>query len=463
MITLTRRSLLRGTAGALAAGSLTRPFIANAAATTVTVWWAQGLVSNEDDAFRAAAADYEKASGNTVEATLTPGAPLSNKIIAAITSGGTLPDLIYAIPPQIVPLQAWNDRLVDVTDVVETQKSKYLPAALASAYCYNSATKRRSYYSVPFDFSVVPFHIWGSLVEKAGYKTTDIPNTWTNFLNFFKPVQKKLRAQGLRHTYAYGWQVGTSGAVDAIVTFQAFMIAYGGVGIVTADGRLHTDDPQVKEAVIKALDRLAADYTQGYEARGAVNWNDADDNNAFHSKLCVVDFDGSLSTEVAMLKNDREAYYHDVITHGLPLNDEGKPIPAQLIVNSMMIAKGAGNVAGAKDFARYFIQPEVVGKFTKGGLGRFLPAMPSLVTGDPWWNDPKIDPHRPPYVEEGLVDPTVPPYYIYNPAWAEVDTAHVFQVAWASIVNGGAKPEAAAEAAFHRIKAIFARYPIQSA
>lgn len=462
MISPTRRSVLRRSAGLLAAASLARPFTAKAAATTATVWWTQGLVTEEDQAFRAAAAEYEKASGNKLDITLTPSQPLHRKIIAALASGGALPDLMFSIPPEIIPLQAWSDTLVDVTDVVETQKSRYSSTALASAYCYNNATHRRSYYGVPFDSSVVPFHIWGSLVEKAGYKTSDIPNTWTKFLDFFRPIQKQLQAQGMRHTYSYGWQVGTAGQADSIVTFNAFMMAYGGVGLVTPDGQLHTEDPQVKEAVIKALDRLVADFTQGYESHTAVNWLDSDDNNAFHSKLCVIDFDGSLSTEVAMLKNAKDAYYHEVITHGLPLSDDGKPIPAQLLVNSMMIPKGAPNVTVAKEFAKFFIQPEIVGKFTKAALGRFLPVMPSLVENDPWWTDPKIDPHRPPYVKEGLVDPTVPFYYVYNPASAEVDTQHVFQLAWADIVNNGVKTEQAAEAAFGRIRAIFAKYPMQS-
>ena len=34
--------------------------------------------------------------------------------------------------------------------------------------------------------------------------------------------------------------------------------------------------------------------------RERISWNDADDNNAFHSKLFVMDFDGTISTEVAM-------------------------------------------------------------------------------------------------------------------------------------------------------------------
>lgn len=457
----TRRTILQRGAGLLAAGSLARPFVANAAATTATVWWTQGLVSDEDDAFRAVAAAYEKASGNKIDPTIIPSQPLHRKIVAVLASGGALPDMMFSIPPEIVPLQAWNDRLVDVTDVVETQKSRYSDTALAAAYCYNSATKRRSYYGVPFDCAVIPFHIWGSLVEKAGYKTSDIPNTWTKFLDFFRPLQAKLQAQGMRHTYSYGWQVGTAGQADSVVTFNAFMIAYGGLGLISPDGKLHAEDPQVKQAVIKALDRLVADFQDGYESKSAVNWLDSDDNNAFHSQLCVVDFDGSLSTEMAVLKKDKEAYYHGIITHGLPLSDDGKPIPAQVLVNSMMIAKGAPHIDVAKDFAKFFIQPEIVGKYTKSALGRFLPVMPELVKDDPWWNDTKIDPHRPPYVKQGLVDPTVPFYYVYNPAAAEVDTQHIFQLAWADIVNKGAKTEAAAETAFARIKEIFAKYPIE--
>ena len=37
-------------------------------------------------------------------------------------------------------------------------------------------------------------HVWRPLVEKAGYKIEDIPKTWDAFYDFFKGVQKKLRA-----------------------------------------------------------------------------------------------------------------------------------------------------------------------------------------------------------------------------------------------------------------------------
>ncbi len=343
----TRRSLLRGSLAIAAAGGLARPFIANAAATTATVWWSQGFAQEEDVAFRKIVADYEKASGNTIDPSIVPFAPLRQKIISAMTSGA-VPDVIDGNPIEVVALQAWDGKLVDVSDVVETQKARIMPSALLGARCYNNVEKRRSFYGVPYKGSVRPFHYWRDLVEKAGYQESDIPNTWDAFIDFFKPVQQKLRAQGLRHTFATGFVLSTVG-FDVASTFDQFLIAYGGGGLVTKDGKLHADDPRVKEAALKALTYLGALYREGYVPPGTVSWNDADDNNAYHSKLCVMDLDGTLSTEVAMI-HDKQAYYHDMVVHGLPLSNEGKPIPSVFAANLAFIPKGAKNVEVGKEF-----------------------------------------------------------------------------------------------------------------
>ena len=64
---ISRRTMLGTSAGAVAAGVLARPYIANAAAKTATVWWTQGFIPEEDAAFRQMVAGYEKASGNKVK------------------------------------------------------------------------------------------------------------------------------------------------------------------------------------------------------------------------------------------------------------------------------------------------------------------------------------------------------------------------------------------------------------
>jgi len=452
---LSRRSVLRSSLAVAAAGTLARPDIANAAATTAEVWWAQGFVPEEDVAIKKVVADYEKASGNTIDLIITPFAPQRQKIVASVQSG-IVPDVFPANPAEIAALYAWDDKLVDVSDVVETQKEEYTETAILNTYCYNSVTKKRSFYGVPDTTAVLPNHVWKPLVEKAGFKIEDIPKTWDGFYDFFKDVQKKLRAQGVRNTYGLGLNVTTNG-VDPNNVFNYFVIAYGGKDLVTKDGKLHLDDPQVREAVIKAMTYPSTAYKEGFVPPSAINWNDADDNNAFHAKQIVMDLDGTISTEVAVLSQGKKDDYDDIVTMGLALSNDGKPVPSQANNGTLLIPKGAKNVEVAKDFLKFIIQPKVNNERLKTGLGRNIPCMPSIVKADHWWFD---DPHRAAYTTQGLLGPTVPQYWVFNPAYAQIQNEHVWMQGWMDIIQGGATPQAAAEKAFKRVEEIFAKYPI---
>ena len=452
MNTLTRRSVLHGSA-ALAAASLARPYLANAAAMTATVWWVQGFAQEEDVSFKKIVANYENASGNTIDYSIIPYAPMRQKIVSAVTSG-VVPDVFQNTPGEIIALWAWEDKFIDVSDVIATQKEEFTETALLSAYCYNNAKRERSYYGVPYTQGALANHIWRSLVEKAGYKMEDIPKTWDAYYDFFKDVQKKLRAQGARNVYGIGFQLNSTGN-DSNALFNYFVTAYGGHDLVTKDGKLHLDDPKVREAVIETLTYPTTAYKDGFVPPGAINWNDADDNNAFHAKTIVMDLDGSISTEVAIISKKQE--YDDILTMGLPLSNDGKPVPSRVGSVFGLIPKGAKNVEVAKDFLKYLIQPQVDNELLKTGLGRNLPAMPSIVKDDPWWLE---DPHRKAYVQMGLLGPTLPNFWTFNPAYAQVQNEHVWAVAWADIITGGMTPQAAAEKAFKRVEEIFAKYPI---
>ena len=453
MTRLTRRSVLQSSAALAAVGAIARPYVSNAAAKTAETWWIQGFAQEEDIAFKKVVADYEKASGNKIDYSIVPYAPLRQKIVSAITSG-TVPDLFQNSPTEISALYAWDDKLLDVSDVIETQKAEYTETALASAFNYNSATKKRGYYLVPYTTSALPNHIWRPLVEKAGFSMEDIPTTWDAYYDFFKEVQKKLRAKGDRKVYGLGFQVTTNGN-DPNNVFNYFLVAYGGQGLVSKDGKLHADDPKVKQAVIKAMEFPTRAYKEGFVPPSAINWNDADDNNAFHAKTIVMDLDGTISTEVAIIKNKRD--YDDIVTMGLPLSNDGKPVPSQLTAVCRLIPKGARNVEVAKEWLKYFIWPEVNNEWLKTGLGRNIPPMPSIVKNDPWWF---ADPHRAAYTQQGVVGETVPAYWAFNPAFAQVQTEHVWSQAWMDIIQHGMTPQAASEKAFKRVEEIFAKYPI---
>ena len=250
------------------------------------------------------------------------------------------------------------------------------PTAYLGSRYYNSVTKTRGAYQAPYKTATLPFHIWRPLVEKAGLKIESAPKTWDAFWDYFKPVQEKLRGQGMRGVYSLGLQATTAGPADGNNLFTYFLAAYGGLGIVTPDGRPHFDDPAVKDAVIKTLTYIGTAFKQGYVPPGALSWSDADDNNAFHAKQIVMDLDGTISTELAMY-HDQEKY-NDVVTLGLPNDNSGKPIPSPLGVYGAFIPKGAKNLEAAKDFVRYVIQPNATGGYLKAGLGRWLPAILTL-------------------------------------------------------------------------------------
>jgi multiple sugar transport system substrate-binding protein len=456
MTSITRRSLIGRSIGLLAGASLARPYIANAAAKTAVVWWTQGFAQQEDIGFKQIVDDYEKASGNSIDYSIIPYAPLRQKIVSALTSGD-VPDLYQNTPVEVLALQAWNDQLVDLTDVVETQKSQYTPAALQFAYNYNSVEKRRAYYGAPYLVAGLVNHIWRPLVEKAGFKLEDAPKTWDAYYDFFKGMQKPLRAQGMRNMYGVGFTLSTTGN-DSNNQFNYFLIANGGGDIVTKDGKLHLDDPKVHDAVVKAITYTTTAYRQGFVPSSAISWNDSDNNNAFHSKQIVMDIDGTISTEVAIIDNKQD--YNDIVTMGLPLDNDGKPVPSQVNATCGLVPKGAKNVEVAKDFLKYLIQPKVCGEYLKIGLGRNIPAMTSIVNDDPWWT---ADPHRKAYVENCLLGPIVPEWFVYNPAYAEVRNQHVWGVAWADIIRNELTPQEAAEKAFKWVEAIFAKYPIEGA
>ena len=80
---------------------------------------------------------------------------------------------------------------------------------------------------------------------------------------------------------------------------------------------------------------------------------------------------------------------------GLPNRNDGSPMPAQIGAGGGFIPKGAKNVQVAKEFMRYFMQPEVINENLKGGLGRWVPVISSIVTEDRGGSIPRTRTDRP--------------------------------------------------------------------
>ncbi|MGH6681319.1 MAG: hypothetical protein ACREDL_20850, partial [Bradyrhizobium sp.] len=218
-------------------------------------------------------------------------------------------------------------------------------------------------------------------------------------------------------------------------------------------------EPHIKEAVMKAMNQLASLLKDGYIPPSAVDWNDSGDNNAFHAKLCILDFGGTISIELAVIHNKEE--YDDILTHGMPNDDQGKPVPAQIEAYGCVIPKGAKHPEVAREFLEYAIRPKVLSEYLKGSLGRWAIPMAKFAANDPFWGH-NSDPHLKAYFQETLFGPTTPSFEAFNPAVGQIDAEHVFQVGIADIASHGVAPEAATDKALKRIGEIFKKYPIKA-
>ena len=120
-----RRALLCTSLGAAAGAVLTRPYVAKAQAKTATIWVGPGLrpgrgrrVKKDSRGLRESIRQQDRLQHHAVHGA-EPEVDLR-----ADQRGCPGPDLSRRAVETILPQNAWHDRLVDVSDVVETQKSK---------------------------------------------------------------------------------------------------------------------------------------------------------------------------------------------------------------------------------------------------------------------------------------------------------------------------------------------------
>jgi multiple sugar transport system substrate-binding protein len=399
MAILTRRSVLRGSLALGAAGTLAHPYIANAAATTATVWQVQGFFPEEDAAFKKVVADYEKASGNKIDYSIMPFMALNQKTVSALTSGDA-PDLIFHDAPEtLLPQNAWNDTLLDVSDVVETQKSKLSATALDCASYYNNAKKAHAFYLCPIKQACAPFHIWGDLVEKADSNFRR-PQHLGCLLGFLQADAEGAARQGDAQDVFPGLQVTTVGPNDGNNLFAHFMFANGGVGIVSRDGKLHTDDPKIREAAIKSITWMTTAYRWLRAARG-IELERCRRQQRLPRKAVPDGFRRDAFHRTRGDQQGQESLSRADGGQGTTERQRRQANAAAVGAGGGFIPKGAKNAATAKDYMKYFMQPEVMNENLKNGLGRWVPAIPELVKSDPFWLDP--DPHRATYVTEAVL------------------------------------------------------------
>ena len=415
------------------------------------VWWDKGFYPEEDEALQQVLSEWEQETGNQVRLSLHNNDELFLKTERAIQADNP-PDVLMndAADRFLNPGLAWQGKLTDLADLIEPIKDSYSDPVLASVYFYNEREKRRSYYAIPIHIGIPHIFYWRDLLQQVGKSEQDIPQDWDAFWKFWQQVQDQLLTEGV---YGLGLPMSVE-AADTDDIFEQILEAYN-VEIIDSEGELQVDNSQVRQGIIDCINWYTQFYIQGYVPPKAVKWLNPDNNRSLLNKLVVMTPNQSLSIPAAV-KQDKDIYYHQLVTTGYPDKPNGKPMRYIAMIRQAIVLADSNKQKLAKDFLTYFNQPEVLSKYLKAAGGRYLPVNKQILT-DTFWTDP-ADPHISTAIQPFLQEEITLPYTVLNPAYSIVLKDSIWGKALTRVVIDRHSPEQAADEAIAQIKKIFAQW-----
>lgn len=415
------------------------------------VWWDKGFNPEEDEALRKLVSNWEKQSGNKIQLALYTTDSLGKKIRRSFQSGDP-PDVVMSFKAERSPNSrlAWENKLVDVSDVVEPLKKLYPEPILETVYFYNNVKGKRSYYGIPIHQATMQIYYWRDLLKLSGRSEKDIPRQWDAFWEFWKQVQDDLRAKQKSNIYSLGFTISPE-AGDTYYLFEQILEAYD-IKIVNSKGELLVDQPQTRQGIIKVLEWYKNFYQQGYIPPTALNWLNPGNNRSLLNREILMTPNSSLSIPVAV-RQDPDTYNNKLGILEFPNKPSGKPMQHLTMAEQATILADSKNQELAKDFLRYIVQTEVSKTYLRASGGRNSPVS-TTVWEDPFWSDPS-DPHIS-TASKTFTEGRIRYFQIsQNPAYSAVLDRNVWGKALNKVIVDNISPEQAADESIKKIKQIF--------
>jgi multiple sugar transport system substrate-binding protein len=370
----------------------------------LTVWWVKGFYKAEDDALFAAIKKFEeKNKGIKIELSQYPIQDMIPKTVAALDSGAP-PDVAYAdsYDFQVTAKWAYENKLEDVSSIIDPIRAKFEPAALSTTFLYNNTTQGRSYFAYPIKQQTMHIQYWKDMLADAGFQPSDIPKDWKGYWNFWcDKVQPAYRQKTGNRAFGTGFPMGVN-STDSYYSFLTFVDAYN-VKLVNDAGKLLVDDPAVRQGLINALTDYTAVYTKGCTAPSSTGWLDPDNNVAFHNKTIAMTHNATISIAAKWLDDMNNAtltqaqrdiakvnYTEKIATAGFPNKPDGSKMTYRAAVKTGVIFKDAKNKAAAKKFVAFMLDESNLTPYVEGSLGRWFPVQKTAQQSAFW----KSDPHR---------------------------------------------------------------------
>lgn len=441
------------------------------AAQKLTVWWNKGYYPEEDAAMQKIVKEFEASHKVEVDLSFAAQEELHKKITAALIAR-RVPDVAFSFfnDWQVVPKFGWDDRLADVSDLINELKPRYNEKMLQAGYVLNSATKKRSYYGVPIEAQTMHIHYWRDLLKEAGMEDdpAKIPMKWDAYWAYWKKAQDALQKKDpAKYGKLYGiGMTESTRATDTLYNFEMGLLSFGG-DLLDANGKVVADQPKNREAIVKTLKWFAELFTSGYVPPDATNWSDGDNNAGFHSRSVVMTPNPSQSIPAAQFFNkddpQKNNYFNNMATIEWPDGPDGKKARYLSAVKTVIIPKDSKNQKLAKEFLKFVLEPKRFLEYIKAANGRWYPAFTDIGK-DPFWRSG----HRGP---KGEKDPHIPVAttifldrenkvfeHWKHPANSQVYDENLWGKAMARVAIDKWTPEKAADEAIERMKGIFAQY-----
>lgn len=422
----------------------------------LNIWWEQGYNLEEDRALRAIVDDWQSLTGNQARLSFYTNDELTAKAERAVEVGNP-PDLMmnHKAARILYPRLAWQGKLEDVSDTLEPIKDNYPEQVLKAITYRNSLDGTTSYYGVPIHQAVILIFYWQQLLTSVGLSARDIPQDWQGFWQFWQQVQTKLKTEQNRDIYGLGLTLSADNSTDDThYLFEQILEAYD-IALFDERGKLKIDRPEVRQGIIDCLNWYSQLYQRGYVPPDAVAWSNADNNRSLLNQLVLMTPNASLSIP-ATVNQDADTYYDRLGVVGFPNKPSGKPMRYLISVGQAVIFSDAPNKALAKDFLRYFIQPEVAIKYFQASGSRYQPVQTSLWL-DPYWQNSQ-DPYIVTATEIITQGSTRLSYVVEHPAYSQVLAENIWGKALTKVILNHADPVAAADEAIARIQEIFAQW-----
>lgn len=429
----------------------------------LVIWWEQGFLPEENEQIIQLVRTWEKQSGRPVTLKLIPIDLINSQLskVVETSKNNYIPDIVYSvgIDTSLAPKLAWQDQLMDLSEIITPIKDQYTSVALSQVSYLNKIRGERSYYALPLWQSDDYIHYWGNLIEEIGFTQQEIPREWHQFWKFWQTAQDRLRAKGNSRIYGVGLCMSAIG-FDTYTSLMMFLDAHN-VAVVNEEGQLLLETPENRQKFIEALREYTSFYLTGYVPPAATQWTGSGNNTALLDGEILMTQNLTLSIPLTQklannpYNQDALKHYQQIVTIDRPKKIDGTELLTRKGIKQAIVPKLSRHPEAAKEFLRYLIQEENINRLIKGFKGRILPVMPKLLK-DSFWNDSN-DPHLSAALKI-YNRPSLIPYEVTHAAFSQVQNQQLWAKTVLKILQDKASPQESADWAIAQIKNIWKQW-----